>query len=297
MSEYLRRHPNVFFSTPKELNYLNSDLPQEDVTGFFEISNLDEYLEYFAGAEERHLAVGEGTPHYLRSHDAVPNILNLNPDARLIAMVRNPVELVYSFHGTRVVGRKEDVLDFEEAWRKQDERSRGRSVPRFCVDRSMLMYSELGMLGAQLERVFALAPAGQVKVVVFDDLVRDPRGVYEDVLAFLDLPGDGRTEFPRIHASERVRSSLLNRGVGYAVRNTLRTKKALGIRGGLGVLKWVDRRNIVNRPRPPLTASFEAELREHFREDVELLSGLLGRDLSPWLRGECDAKHAPKRAR
>jgi len=196
------------------------------------------------------------------------------------------VELVYSFHGHLVHGGKEDVLDFEEAWRKQDERTRGRSVPRFCVDRSMLMYSELGMLGSQLERVLALAPAEQVKVVVFDDLAEDPRGVYEEVLAFLSLPDDGRTEFPRMNASRRARSPLLQHALRHVMSGSARTKRALGINGGLGVLKWANKRNRIDWPRPPLSVAFEAELREHFREDVELLSGLLGRDLSPWLRGE-----------
>jgi hypothetical protein len=293
--EYLRHHPNVFFSARKELNFLDSDLPQEDETGFFVISDLDEYLEHFAGADERHLAVGEGSVHYLRSGVAVRNILDLNPDARLIAMVRNPVELVHAFHRTRVVDGRENILDFEKAWRKQDERRQGRSIPKFCVDKTMLLYSEIGMLGGQLERVFGVAPTEQVKVVILDDFVENPRETYEGVLNFLNLPSDGRKEFPKINTSKRARSRLFGRGLGYVSRKTLRTKKALGIRGGLGVIEWLEKRNTIHRPRPPLSASFEAELRDHFREDIELLSQLLGRDLSPWLRGESVAENASKR--
>jgi hypothetical protein len=210
-------------------------------------------------------------------------------------MVRNPVELVYAFHRTRVVDGRENIMDFEEAWRKQDERRRGRSIPKFCVDKTMLRYSEIGMLGKQLERVFSVAPTEQVKVVVFDDFVENPRETYEGVLAFLDLPSDGRTEFPKINASKRTRSRLLGRGLGYVSRNTLRTKRALGVRGGLGIIEWLHKRNEASSPRPPLCASFEAELRNFFREDLELLSQLLSRDLSPWLRGESAAENAAKR--
>ncbi len=102
LSEYLRHHPNVFFSSQKELNFLNDDLPQEDITGLHRVSSLSDYLKYFAEANENHRAVGEGTPHYLRSRTAIQNILDLNPEARLIAMVRNPVDLVDAFHATRL---------------------------------------------------------------------------------------------------------------------------------------------------------------------------------------------------
>ncbi len=292
LSEYLRHHPNVFFSSQKELNFLNDDLPQEDITGLHRVSSLSDYLKYFAEANENHRAVGEGTPHYLRSRTAIQNILDLNPEARLIAMVRNPVDLVYAFHATRLYRGREDIMDFEEAWRKQDERRKGRSIPKFTVDKTALLYSEIGLLGKQLERMFSIAPAEQVKVVVFDDFVRSPQKAYEGVLSFLDLPNDGRTEFTIPNPSKRTRSRLLQRGLGYAVRNTMRTKRVLGIRGGLGVLSWISKSNTKVQPRPPLSASFEAELRDFYKEDVELLSQLLARDLSPWLRGESIAEGA-----
>jgi hypothetical protein len=290
LSEHLRNHPNVFFSPRKELNFLNDDLPQEDVSGLYRISTLRDYLKYFVEANENHLAVGEGTPHYLRSRTAIPNILDLNPEARLIAMVRNPIDLVHSFHATRVYEGLEDVVDFEEAWRKQDERRRGRSIPKFCLDESMLLYSEIGLLGKQLQRMFSFAPAEQVKVVVFDDFVRSPKEAYEGVLSFLELPNDGRTEFPKLNPNMHRRSRFLQRGVGYAIRNTMRTKRVLGIRRGLGVLNRISKSNTKVQPRPPLSASFEAELRDFYKEDVELLSQLLDRDLAPWLRGESIAE-------
>jgi hypothetical protein len=90
-SEYVAYHPNVFVSDLKELNFLNGDLFQKDAIGVHTFFSLDEYLEHLAGANENHLAVGEGSPQYLHSKVAMQNMLDFNPEARLIVMVGNPV--------------------------------------------------------------------------------------------------------------------------------------------------------------------------------------------------------------
>jgi hypothetical protein len=294
LSEYLRHHPNVFFSDPKELGYFDEET-RSIVNEVHVLSELNDYLEYFREAKDNHVAVGEGTVHYLRSGSAIPNILDFNPEARLIAIVRSPVDLVYSLHRELVLGDVEDVLDFEEAWRKQKERRNGHSIPRFCMDRSELLYSEVAMLGKQLEGVFSIAPAEQVKVIIFDDFVHSPQEIYGEVLSFLDLPDDRRTAFPQINSSNRaVRVHLFHRQLSHLKSKVARTKRALGIRRGLGVLKWLAEKNTKRQPRPPLSASFEAELRDFFREDIELLSQLIDRDLSPWLRGERLTEGVPK---
>jgi hypothetical protein len=283
LSEYLRHHPNVFFSDPKELNYFIDEKTPVIVGGVHVLSDIHDYLKYFSEANENQMAVGEGTPLYLYSDTAIRNILDFNPEARLIVMVRNPVDMVYALHTMRVYAGYEHIVDFEEAWRKQDGQRSGRSIHKF---HTWYRYSEMGMLGRELERVFSIAPAEQVKVIIFDDFVHSPRVTYEEVLAFLGLPSDGRTEFQQINPSKRERSRTLQRGFWRVSDGTIRVKRALGIRRGLGILKWLNERNMKPEPRPPLSASFEYELREYFREDIELLSRLIDRDLSPWLRGE-----------
>lgn len=293
LSEYLRHHPNVFFSSQKELDFFNEDQGSEDITGLSTPTNLNEYLECFAGADERHLAVGEGSPHYLRSDVAVPNILDFNAEARLITMVRNPVDMIYSFHKHLVYIGRETCLDFEGAWRKQGERKQGRSIPENLLDRSKLFYSEIGMLGKQVERLFKVAPPEQIKIILFDDLAETPQEVYENVLTFLNLPSDDRTEFPNINPSKRVKSRRLQQMQWIVGLNVLRAKRTLGVQGRLNLLKSLKKLNTAltrfnteYKARPALSPAFEAELRDFYKEDVELLSQLLGRDLSPWLRGQ-----------
>src|SRR3990167_9603139 len=88
LSTYLREHPNVFFSFPKEVNFFSSDIYSSTLC-----SDISSYLKLFSNSEEIHLAVGEGSVFYLASNCAVPSILQFNPQAKFIVMVRNPVDM------------------------------------------------------------------------------------------------------------------------------------------------------------------------------------------------------------
>ena len=96
LSEYLRTHPDVFFSEPKEPNYFNSDVVSKKL---YYYTSLEDYLEKCFSGAEGYKAVGEGSVRYLSSAVAVDNILKLYPNAKFIIMLRNPVDLGYSlFH-------------------------------------------------------------------------------------------------------------------------------------------------------------------------------------------------------
>jgi hypothetical protein len=124
LANYLSAHPEVHFSDPKEPKYFHSDFHPEHRYA------LDEggYLGCFdPGEMSRCSAVGEGTVWYLYSEVAVSRILEFNPEARLIAMLRNPVDLAYSLHSQLLYGGHENLESFEEAWRAQEDRAQGRS--------------------------------------------------------------------------------------------------------------------------------------------------------------------------
>ena len=92
LSEYLRAHPGIFFSQPKEPFFYS-----EDYTHPGRISRRGDYLALFAGAPPGAL-LGEGSTWYLRSAVAVPRILQDNPDARFIVMLREPLAMLRSLH-------------------------------------------------------------------------------------------------------------------------------------------------------------------------------------------------------
>lgn len=273
LAEYLRTHPRVFFCDPKEPNFFNEDFAGRATR------SLERYLGYFAGATQRHLVLGEGTVWYLRSAVAVDRIMAFNPDARFLVMLRSPLDMAPSCHSQAVYNAEEDEPDFERAWRLTHERRSGRRLPAGCRDVKIILYDELCRLGDQVERLLRSVPAGQVKLLRFDEFVRETERIYAEVLSFLGLPSDARTSFPRVNPNKRPRSLALN----HIVQVSGRVKDRLGLRRGAGVLGYLNRVNIRQESRSPMSPSLRAELSESFRDDVAKLSGLIRADLSSWL--------------
>jgi hypothetical protein len=279
--EYLRPHPSIFMARVKEPHYFAKDLGTYPF-----IKTAEDYAGLFADARERHLRVGEASVYYLRSTVAIANIREFNPDARLIAMFRNPVEMLHSFHAQLLYVAEESESDFETAWRLQEQRSRGIALPPRSRGPFLVQYRELARFGTQTERLLSIFPREQVKLILYDDFAASPQAVYDDVVGFLGIPHDGRREFPRINEGKRARLAWLRdfyRKPPPPLRSAVRgLKRAMGGEGISAVAKKIVALNTVKERRAPLSPEFRAELVEVFRDEVALLSRLLNRDLSHW---------------
>lgn len=282
LSEYLREHRQVFVSRPKEPHYFCDDFDYYYAPGQ---RTEQHYLRLFEGAGPEHLAVGEASVWYLYSATAARNIMAFDPGARVIVMVRNPVELVPSLHSQLRYMLDEDEPDPEAAWRLQAARARGERLPPTVRVPAFLQYGEAVKLGAQLRRVYEAVPREQVRVIVFDDLRRDAGAVYREALAFLGVPDDGRAEFPRVNENKvhgnAALARLTQRPPGPLVAVARGVKRVARVER-LGVLDRVRRRNRLVTRREEISPAFAQELREFFRQDVAELGELIGRDLSAW---------------
>jgi hypothetical protein len=279
--EYLRPHPNVFMPKVKEPHYFAKDLGTYPL-----IKTLDAYMALFGDSTDRHLRVGEASVYYLRSSTAIDNIYEFNPDAKLIAMFRNPVDMVHSFYSQLVYVAQEDVDDFETAWRLQERRAQGLDLPLRSRGAFLLQYADMGRFGTQAQRLLSIFPPAQVKVILYDDFAASPRKVYDEVIGFLDIPHDNPSEFPRINENKRARVAWLRNLMVKpppVLRETYRSlKQTVGGKRLDAIKQGVLDRITVKERRPPLSPRFRAELVETFREEVALLSRLLKRDLSHW---------------
>jgi hypothetical protein len=280
--EYLRPHPNIFLARVKEPHFFATDLGTYPF-----IKTPEAYAALFAESTEQHLRVGEASVYYLLSSVALPNIRQFNPDAKIIAMFRNPVDMVHSLHSQLLYVSEETVSDFEGAWRLQGRRGMGLDLPRGSRGLFLLQYAKIGQLGAQAERLLSVFPRKNVKMILYDDFAASPQVVYDEVIDFLEVPHDNRREFPRINDNKRARMAPLRnflRKPPPVLRDAYRSlKQTLGA-GRMDALKTaIVARNTVKERRPPLSPEFRAELVETFRDDVALLSRLLNRDLSHWV--------------
>src|SRR5262249_40218102 len=247
---------------------------------------LEDYTKLFADVTPEHTRVGEASVYYLRSATAIRNIREYNPDARIIAMFRNPVDMVHSLHSQLLYWSYETESDFERAWRLQEPRRQGSDLPRSCPEPQLLQYQEIGSFGTQTERLLSLFPRDQVKLILFDDFAASPQSVYDDVIAFLGLPSDHRTDFPRINENKSARFTWMRdfmRAPPPGVRKAFRwLKRTTGSEGPTALRKGLIDLNTVKEQRRPLSPELRTELVEAFRGEVALLARLSGRDLSRW---------------
>jgi hypothetical protein len=272
LAAWLAEHPRIYMSPTKEPHYFNSDHKRY-------LNSLEGYERLFADATENHLAVGEASVWYLYSTTAVPNVLAYNPVARFIVILRNPIDMAPSLHEELVFTGREDVVDFERAWELQEQRRRGENLPRMVVEPKFVQYRDLCSLGQQVERLLGLVPRERVKMILLEDVAKDPAAVYRDVLRFLGVPDDSRAEFAVLNQAKTRRwPGLLV--VAWLVTSL---KKLLGIERGFGLWTRIDAKNRVERPRTAVSPQMRQTLRNAFAADIALLQRLIGRDLSCWL--------------
>jgi hypothetical protein len=271
LAEWLAEHPNIYLSPTKEPHFFNTDHKRF-------LNSLGGYERLFAGANERHRAVGEASVWYLCSSVAVKNILNYSPQAKFIVMLRNPVDMAPSLHQEQVFTGREDRTDFTEAWDLQESRRSGRHLPAMVWEPKYVQYGELCKLGAQVARLLETVPRDKVKFLLLEDIISNPVAAYGSVLRFLCVNDNHHQDF-RIYNRAKVRRWRSLNVVAWAVSGL---KVALGIERGLGLWNRIDAMNRVERPRAPIGGDIKKRLRDYFAADVVLLQDLIGRDLSNW---------------
>jgi hypothetical protein len=276
LANWLREHPRIFMTQrPKEPMFFDNDIFNPDRM------SLKQYESLFRNADDTHLIVGEATTSYVRSLEAVRNILEYSPSARFLVAIRNPVEMAPSVHAQALYTQHEEIADFKEAWQAQEDRMHGKRLPKNCRnDPARLIYADVCRLGEQVERLFRQVSRDRVMVVFMDDMRADARRVYLDILDFLGVPDDGRSDFLSANVRKRVKLPVLGRMLSYVWQH----KRLLGLQGvQTGAFEKLHAWNEVPMTPGNPDEQFRKELIACFEEDIRLLGELTGRDISDWL--------------
>jgi hypothetical protein len=291
LATYLSAHPQVFFSNPKEPTYWATDVRNRhgDTLADCGFKSYDDYLDLFRDAAPEHKVVGEGSTAYIWSAEAIPRIQARFPESRIIVMIRNPVQMAYSLHGEMLAELNEDVEDFATAWRLQEARRRGESLPRYCYVPAALQYGNICRVATHMRRLLQIVDRERVHVVLFDDFSADTRQAYHGALEFLGLRRH-RVEFRRVNESQRIRWPWLARAIALP---TVLPKRLRFIERGLRAASHaVGLRSLRERtvkklcrpaPRRPLPEQTRLMLIDEFRDEISELSDLIGRRLDHWL--------------
>ncbi|MFN9372783.1 MAG: sulfotransferase family protein [Planctomycetaceae bacterium] len=279
----LTHHPGIFVPPDKSPNFFTAedmaDYPGSAAMAAMKghsVTKETEYRALFASAREDQL-LGEVSPVYLQSIHTAGRIARFSPEAKIVAILRDPVDRAFA----HFVGRRRDGLEtrtrFRETIAGELADPRPRPVAFNC-------YLAIGRYAYFLKSFYQAFPAERIKLLFFDDLVRDPVVVLQDLFDFLGVAPLGDS----LPLEKKNRGGIIRNPLLRAVwtrtallRAGLRRHLPSTIRDSVGKLF------LSNMQRPALDLELRGELREYFTDDLRDLENLSGRNLDLW-RGRAE---------
>ncbi|MFN0275516.1 MAG: sulfotransferase family protein [Chitinophagales bacterium] len=293
---YLQQHPEVFMSPVKETNYFS------DADMKFEHFNLDyrqdigiDIDKYLAGAMDKKVhiahirtweqykklfrdvkeekAIGEVSNSYLSLPSAAQEIRKKLPGVKIVMILRNPVERLYSqFLMNLKLGKITEKDLLKEIQQDESKKEKGWGVSH--------MYLENGMYYEQVKRYYNLFPLSQIHIIYFEDFKKDAGAEMKKLFSFLGVDPDFE-----IDMSEKLNEAGMPRfgKLNYFLTQTglyKLSKKLIS-----GNLKQKVKNFFYSKENIPKMNEEERQwIVNYYRNDVQELSNLLHRDLAHWLK-------------
>jgi hypothetical protein len=276
---YLRQHPDIFLPEYKEPHFFNTDMNSGGA-----IRDEAEYLALFAEAGNQ-TRIGEASVYYLSSEAAPERIRSFCPTAKIIVMLRNPVDAVDALHAHQVAAWIEEVWDLEQTLALEEKRKRGLHIPVWMDDPHKLFYRQTVDFPAQVRRYLQAFGRENLHDIIFDDFKRDTAAAFRHTCTFLGVTPDVELEFPVVWSNPSFRSQTLARFVRQPPGLLRRLGRVIMPgRARATVVNVLNGWNSVRAPRQPMPVELRNRLTAEFAPQVNELSNLLGRDLSNWTR-------------
>ena len=249
---YLKANPSVYMSPFKEPSYF----------GNYHGYDREKYLKLF-DAVANETAIGEATPAYLADPTTPGRIHDIIHNARIIMILRDPVERMFSEWFMNVNMRFYETLPL------------GELIGATTKIDKMRRYIRSGLYTEQVQRYLDTFGASQVKIIIFEEFIRDPKQIVNDTLRFLGVDlNPFQLGVYEAHNSSSDRSFPKSK----FARRLLRSRKTT----------WLARSRLVKPllekkvPKPKLDPIHRKRLEDLYREDVRKLSEILHRPL-PWV--------------
>ena len=284
----LARHPSLYMSPVKEPKFFLTDGPPPtdggpgDVKTYREhVWRRSEYEALFDAARPGALK-GESTPFYLYNHDAQLRIKALIPHAKLIVVLRDPIERAHSNWAHLWSAGLDPSVDFLDACAKEEQRAAAGWA-------AFWRFTGLGMYGEQLQHLYSVFPREQVLVFRYRELLTDPLTTLDEVCSFLGVSTGVLSEVPRENVTAHPHASVRHSVVATARRISSAVSSFLPGHVGAGITDRLE--HILQQdaaPRRPLTWEQREALIPVFESDIAVLESVTGEEFGDWLhpRGE-----------
>lgn len=273
---YLQQHPQIYMTPSKETNFFAFEGQEIDFKGpgdealkEFSITNLDTYQQQFKNVTNE-LAIGEACPLYLYHAEAAKRIKNYIPNARLIIILRNPIERAYANFLHLIRDGREPVTDFSQALENETRRI-NENWEWFWH------YTQVGYYGEQIKNYTQLFSPEQIKIYLYEDLKSDPLSLFQDIFSFLEVDPSFQPDLTiRPNKSGMPKNKLLHKILTQP--NPL--KAALKPLIPAAIRQKIQHQNLA---KPNLLPDAKQQLISLYQADILHCQNLINRDLSSWL--------------
>jgi Sulfotransferase family len=277
----LAQHPQIYMCPIKEPNFFAYDGRDDGRwSDHYLIRTLAEYETLFAAAREAR-AIGEASTAYLHSSFAAEQIKVTLPHARLVAILRDPVDRAFAQYlaEVRLEGETRNLARWAEAALKGERRYR----------------IENGFYYRHLQPYVDRFGSSQLAVNLYDDYKAGPIAVLARVFCYLQVDDAFRPDMAICHNVSGLPKSRLVERFLRRRRFTRKIKRQLPAGLVRSLDSVVSRIHEQNRIKPVIPAEVRHDLIQIYRDDILNLEALIGRDLSAWRSFPEDTKRNPCR--
>ena len=291
--EYMKMHPQIYMAPIKETHHFSTDIDNskfrpnyarslnKDLSKFLEtdmqegifhafVKERDQYDKLFKNVKDEK-AIGEITNSYLYSQEAARNIFTRFPDAKVIMMLRNPIDRAFS-HYLMDLRIGYETNDFMTALKKDMARDpKGWGISN--------LYVEIGMYAEQVKRFIEIFPERQRRIYLFDDFKKDAGAVVKDMFTFLGVDPNVDIDYSqKFNPSFIPKNKLIGKlNTQKKIKDWLKSVLPKSVKSKFKKTFYTD------KDLPKITPAERKFLADIFRNDVMKLGKVLNRDLSKWV--------------
>ena len=286
--ENLRQHPDIFmpwdpdnFWITKEPNFFDQDI---QIDRQFSLKSNADYLALFQGVTDE-TCIGESSTFYIYSEEAPKRIYEMNPAAKIIIMLRNPIDMIVSWHFDCYRWGHENILDFKKALEAEADRKLGKRIPKRCYYPELLQYRSMGKYAKHIKRYLDVFGSDQVKIVLLHDLKNEPQKLFGELTRYLAVDSNFTPDRKNHNASIKLSRvhpfslSFWERFGQMQSRLSWVPESAWNFAGKLFHKTFLLFGTVQKTSIQP---ELRAQLIDYYQEDIREVEALIGRDLSAW---------------
>gem|GEM_PF-1744926 len=281
--EYLGSVPGVYVAPIKEPHYFAPSVSENNRIARFVTHDKSQYLSLYKDVKNES-AIGEASASYLWDVESPKAIHDVVPDARIIIILRDPIQRAFS-HYLMSVRQRQETLPFYDAMENDYKRSdKGYFVSHLYVD--------LGLYSQQVTRHLDTFGPEHVKILMFEEFIKDTKAAVNDVLQFLGLepyvPSNiGAVYDPYLNPTKRTRMISRLSKLAFGSRTASMARDVLKTARRTRKNSASAKDSLVQKLLQATYKSAAPEdgiryLQEIYRHDVAKLKSIIGRSSVPW---------------